>query len=150
MELAQQLSSSPFTRVWLAKAFISPRPLLLGRWSQQHVRYQPTRLPFSSPQSSGDPHLFSTPFIHLRDKKHPWDFPDGPVVKNLSCNMGVQAPSLVGDAEQLSPRAATASLHTLESLRHNQRARALQWKLLHDTVKTLCATTKMPGSQVSK
>ena len=136
MELAQQLSSSPFTRVWLAKGFVSPAPQLPGRWSQQQVRYQPTWLPFSSPQSSGDPHLFSTPFIHLRDKKHPCDFPGGPVVKNLSCNMGVQVPSLVRDAEQLSPWAAAAEpvlwspfTTTKEPLHCNEESCMTQWRL---------------------
>ena len=54
-----------------------------------------------------------------------WDFPGGPVVKNLPCNAG-DASSIPGQGtriphtmEPLSQRATTTEPHALESESHN-------------------------------
>ena len=76
--------------------------------------------------------------ISYQEERFPWDFPGGPVVKNLPSNagdvgsipgQGTKIPHAIG---QLSPRAATTDPA-------HSGARLPQQKTLHATTKTRCS-----------
>ena len=87
-------------------------------------------------------------FKKLKKKKIPWDFPGGPVVKNLPSNAGNmgsipgQGTKISHAGGQLSPRAATTEPAHSRARTQLDRSLRTATKDPHATTKILYATTK--------